>query len=218
MKGKAGHTANDVKNLPAYPLAEAARYARVPRATLATWVPGLIKPASAHPPTLSFLNLVEAHVLRALRMDHGVPMPAVRKALAYAERELGIRRLLLSEELSSNAGKVFLERYGQLINLSQSGQLAMESVLQSHLRRVEWDKSQLPVRLRPFVPGISDNQAAIAIDPAVQFGRPIIASHGISTAAITRRLDAGESTRDLMADYGITEDEILQAVLYERAA
>ena len=78
---------------------------------------------------LSFWNLIEAHVLRALRTEHGVSVKDVRKALQYAERELRIDRLLLRRELCSHAGQLFLDRYGELISLSTSGQLAMKRLL-----------------------------------------------------------------------------------------
>jgi uncharacterized protein (DUF433 family) len=52
----------------------------------------------------------------------------------------------------------------------------------------------------------------------VAFGRPVIASRGIGTGAIAERIDAGESAADLAADYDLTEREIEEAVLYERAA
>ena len=45
---------------------------------------------------------VEAHVLRALRTKDGIRMAAVRKSIDYAEQELGIKRLLLSEELCTS--------------------------------------------------------------------------------------------------------------------
>ena len=35
--------------------------------------------------------------------------------------------------------------------VSASGQLAMRHVLEAHLKRVEWDERQFPVRLYPFV-------------------------------------------------------------------
>jgi uncharacterized protein (DUF433 family) len=41
---------------------------------------------------------------------------------------------------------------------------------------------------------------------------------GISTATIAERIDAGEKVGELAADYGLSEAEIEQAVLYERAA
>src|SRR5438876_12209106 len=84
--------------LAAYTLAEASHYVRLPAATLRSWVfgreyptaegsgkfPPLLRPASHRPPLLSFSNLIEAHVLRALRTEHGVSSRALRGALVYA--------------------------------------------------------------------------------------------------------------------------------------
>jgi len=76
-------------------------------------------------------------VLRSLRTEHGVPLDAVRNALRFAERELKIEQLLLREELCTAGGELFLDRYGELVNLSASGQLAMRKIFEAHLGRVE---------------------------------------------------------------------------------
>jgi uncharacterized protein (DUF433 family) len=222
----------DPRDEPAYGLAEAARYLKLPSATLRAWILGrryptaqghslfepLIRPAQGKPPLLSFSNLVEAHVLRALRTEHGVPVPEVRKAIQFAEHSLGIERLLLRPELRSGAGRVLLEHYGELINLSASGQLAMKQVLEVHLKRIAWDE-RFPVRLHPFIATemVSDRMP-IAIDPRLSFGRPVLLSRGVSTAAIVDRIDAGEQITEIAADYELSVDEIQQAVVYERAA
>jgi len=227
-----GIFATDPRANPAYPLVEAARYARVPQATLRSWVRGrtyrkaagvglsraLIRPPSETPLLLSFDNLIEAHVLRSLRTDHGVPLDAVRQALDYAQAQLGIERLLLSAELRTDAGQLFLDRYGELLNLSRSGQIAMREVFEQHLRRVEWDRVKLPIRLYPFLSAETSSDRPIAIDPRVAFGRPIVMRSGVSTRAIVDRIDAGEDVADLAGDYDMTEAEIRQAVIYERAA
>jgi uncharacterized protein (DUF433 family) len=222
-----------VRDQPAYTLAEAARYLRLPAATLRSWVVGrgyptasgterfhpLIHPPEKRPPVLSFSNLIEAHVLRALRTEHGVSVKAVRKSLHYAEQTLGIERLLLRGELCTQAGEVFLERYGKLISLSASGQLAMRRIFDEHLKRVVWNKEQFPARLYPFLSadGLT-GERPIAIDPQIAFGRPIVLRKGISTRVIAERIDAGETVRELAADYDLFETEIEDAVLYERAA
>lgn len=223
----------DHRNQPAYPLSEAARYLRLPAATLRAWTVGrpyptahgehhfrpLIKPAGKEPPVLSFWNLIEAHVLRALRTEHGIPIKELRKAVAYAENKLRIERLLLSPELRADAGRLFLVRYGELIDLPASGQLAMKQVFEAHLKRVEWDAARFPIRLHPFVARDSEIEGMpIAIDANISFGRPVVIRAGISTAAIVSRIDAGETLDDLAADYGLTVEEIEHAVLYERAA
>jgi len=218
---------------PAYTLAEAARYLKLPQATLRSWVVGraypkasgvgrfqlLLRPARRKPPVLSFSNLIEAHVLRSLRTEHGVSVSDLRKALRYAEQALGIERLLLRQELCTEGGSLFLEGYGQLISLSASGQLAMRKVFEEHLRRVEWDVPQVPIRLYPFLTAEATSpERPIAIDPRIAFGRPVLLSQGVTTHVITERIDAGETIEALAADYDLTPTEIEDAILYERAA
>lgn len=227
-------TSNDIRSQPAYTLAETARYLKVAPATLRSWVVGrasqrgqkaagsrpLIKPAKNPPLQLSFWNLIEAHVLRALRTDHGVPMPELRRAIQYAEKSLGVEHLLLRPELRTDAGKLLLDHYGELIELSASGQIAMRRTFNAHLARVEWDAWQFPVRLYPFASSsVSDTaQRTIAISANISFGRPVLVSRSISTAIIAERLDMGETPAELAEDYDLTTDEIEQAALYERAA
>lgn len=231
----------DPRELPAYTVAEAARYLKLAPATLRSWILG--RPYAKQdgrsafsepvincpdPPKnrLSFWNLIEAHVLRSLRVDYFVSMKHVRIALSYAEKKFGIKRLLLSKELCTEAGSLFLKKYGELINLSKSGQLAMKEMLEDYLERVDWDVEKFPIRLFPFhreVPtaqkGLKqDASKMIVIDPRISFGRPVIERKGISTATIASRIDAGESVQELAKDYGLETWEIKGAVLYEKAA
>ena len=222
----------DIRHQPAYTVAEAARYLKVAPATLRSWVIGrpypteagtayskpVIRAARNPPPTLSFWNLIEAHVLRSLRTDHGVPMDALRRAIKYAQDSLKIDNLLLSPELRTDAGKLLLERYGELIELSASGQIAMRSMLNAHLARVEWDEWKFPVRLYPFTSIGNAEKRPVAISANIAFGRPVLVHGGITTAAIAERIDAGESVADLADDYDLRVEDIEEAVLYERAA
>src|SRR5690606_3832945 len=162
-------------------------------------------------------NLIEAHVLRSLRIDHGVSMDALRTAIQYAQKSQNIDRLLLSNELRTDAGRLLLERYGELIDLSASGQMAMRRMFNEHLARVEWDEWQFPVRLYPFVSEGSGSRP-VAITANVAFGRPVVARAGVTTSAIAERLDVGESVAEIAEDYDLSPEEIEDAVLYERAA
>lgn len=135
--GVAAANTVDPRNEPAYSVAEASRYLKLAATTLRSWVVGrpypkadgvgqfepLIHPPQEQPPLLSFWNLIEVHVLRALRTDHAVSIKAVREALEFAENQLNVKRLLLSRELCSEGGELFLRRYGELIHLRPSGQL-----------------------------------------------------------------------------------------------
>jgi uncharacterized protein (DUF433 family) len=146
-------------------------------------------------------------------------MSAVRSALDFAESELRVERLLLSDDLRTAAGAVFLERLDQLIDLGRSGQLAIKELLQAHLQRIDRDFGGSPVRLFPVVAirGLGGPKL-IVIDPSISFGRPYIVGKGVRTSTIVERLDAGESRNEVAGDYGLEDREIDEAILYERAA
>ena len=142
---------DDLRLKPRYMIAEAARYIPgLSASTLRSWVLGRRYPADngyrffeplipLADGRLSFVNLVEAHVLLALRKQHQLKIRAVRAALDYAQTELRLDHLLTRRELLVAPGNLFLDRFGQLINLSKAGQLALRSVLEAHLRRVTFD-------------------------------------------------------------------------------
>ncbi len=217
---------------PRYSVARASHYLHISPSTLRSWVRGRSYPKGGGierwPPLiktgqlLSFNNLIEAWVLRALRVDHGVKMAAVRQALDYAEKEFGISRLLLSRELQAMPGNVFLERFGQLINLNLSGQLATKELLRAVLERVNRNPFGLPTRMFPTgsydIDALKLAPKLIMIDPAISFGRPILVSRGIRTSAVVGRIDAGELPEDVAQDYGLEPYEIEAAIFYERAA
>ena len=95
----------------------------------------------------------------------------------------------------------------------------MKRLLEAYLRRVEWDLSDVPFRLYPFVRGESDDAPRnIVIDPAIAFGRPVLLRHGVTTRAITDRIDAGETPEEVARDYELEPRDVEEAVLYERAA
>ncbi len=226
---------SDPRELPIYRQAQAARYLKIPSATVRSWVHGrsyetldgpvdfvpLITPPADADGRLSFNNLVEIHVLRALRTRHRAPLVHVRTALEYAAHELDVERLLLHPALKTTGGELFLERYGKLINLSRSGQIALEGTLERYLARIERDEMSMPVRLFPIYREVrvpSADQPAVAIDPKISFGRPILHPSCVSTAVITQRVDAGEDLDEIAQDYGIRVEDIEAAVVYEQAA
>jgi uncharacterized protein (DUF433 family) len=215
-----------------YSIARAAHYLHISPSTLRSWVRGRDYPTKdgmEHWPALikagdllSFNNLIEAYVLRALRVDHKLKMRAVRTALDYAQREFGLSRLLLSAELQAAPGNVFLERFGQIINLNRSGQLAAKQLLDAVLQRVKRNPEGLPERMFPVasydVNALRLSPQLIVIDPEVSFGRPIVAARGVRTAMIISRIDAGEEPLDVARDYGLEPEELEAAISYERAA
>ena len=222
----------EVLETPAYSIGETARYLDVPTATLRYWVLGgpyrtqrgikraapIIQLADPSERLLSFLNLVEAHVLDALRRHHEVSLPKVRAALDYLARsDVGPHRHPLADpSLQTDGLDLFVDHYGQLINASRAGQTAMRAMLEAHLRRIDRNPAGAPVRLYPFTrKHDAEEPRVVMMDPRVQYGRPVLVGSGIPTAVIAERYKAGESIQDLAADYGRGPEEIEEAIRCE---
>lgn len=229
-------TQADPRDLPAYSLSEAAHYLRIPRSTLRAWVAGqayrtngrtrFFKPIIAlptrHPARLSFVNLVESHVLDAIRREQEISLQKTRKAVDYLAERLGSRHPLVEQRFETDGVDLFIRLYGELVNISQSGQLAMRKILEAYLRRVEWDEAGVVARLYPFTrKRAPDEPRVIVIDPRIAFGRPVLVGSGIPTVVVAERYKAGESVDQLAEDYGrerLDIEEAIRCELDERAA
>jgi uncharacterized protein (DUF433 family) len=231
----------DPRERPNYRLPEAAHYLRIPESTLRMWIFGqsypttsgrrvsrpLITVADVDPPRLSFLNMVEAHVLSAIRYQHGVQLPAVRRAVEYVRHEFGSRHPLAEEQFETDGVNLFVKRLDMLLDVSSLGQFAMREILSALLKRIDRDERGLALRLYPFsrrpvvaaregaVPVLANSPRFIVIDPRVGFGRPVLAGTGITTLTIAERFDAGESIEELATDYGRSHEEIEEAIRCE---
>jgi uncharacterized protein (DUF433 family) len=167
---------------------------------------------------LSFNNLIEVHVLRSLRIRHDVRLDRVREALDVAQSRYGIQRLLISEELRFDAGRLFLDHYGTVSELTRSEQIGIRGVLDASLKRIEFGAAGLPRDFYPIERATEAGRKLILVSPLVSFGRPVITRLGVSTRVIADRLNAGESEESVMRDYGLERDELEEAAAYEAVA
>jgi len=215
---------------PAYSIGDAAHFLKLPYATARSWVVGynyritegprrfypVIEIPNDKSGFLSFRNVVELHVLSAIRRQHKVRLKEVRTAVAYLKEKFTSRHPLADQQMSTNGTDLFVEKYGQLINASQSGQLAMREVLAEYLDRIERSADGVPLRLYPFS-GRPESKAVV-IDPEIRFGKPCVSGSGIPTVLIADRFYAGETISDLAKDYGRKAIEIEEAIRFEQAA
>ena len=222
MTGNYARRRNDPRELPAYSPADAAHYVDIPVSTLRYWSAGrgkirsLIDPAQDSPLVLSFVNLVELHVLSAIRRKHSISLPSTRDALDYVKKKLRLPRTLANRLFMTDGVDLFVPHYGNLVNVSKQGQLAMKELLAAALVRVEWDDNDQPVRLFPFTRNESANSAnLIMIDPCVSGGRAVIRGTRIAVEVVAERYKAGESIGELAQDYGRKPNEIEEAIRCE---
>ena len=233
MQTKGLYGGKDPREMPTYSISEASHYLQIPSSTLRSWVRGrpypteagqkffeplivLPEPINGNPPALSFVNVVEAHVLDALRRAHRIAMYKVREALTFLEQQFPSKHPLADQNFETDGMHLFIEKYGQLINITQQGQLAMRDILRIYLSRIERDDEGIPIKLYLFIRSrTADEPKTVVMDPYVSFGRPVIAGTGITTAIIAERYKAGESFKELAYDYNLPPESIQEAIRCE---
>lgn len=220
----------DPRAIGLYPLTDAARYVRIPPATLRSWVVGrpyatrtgertwapIIEPADPTPGAirLSFKNLVEAHVLSILR-GRDVSVGAIREALRFIREEIGAPHPFADVDAKSDRLHVYVEHLGRLWNASKS-QAAIEPVMERYLERIDRDEAGIALRLFPFTGDREvDAPKLVVIDPKRRFGRPIIAGAAIETWIVHQRWRAGESTDEIADDLDISRPAVEEALRFE---
>jgi uncharacterized protein (DUF433 family) len=211
---------NERLELPLYGLSEAALYLRLPIKTLEYWVftRPLIKAAGGRPRTLSFMNLLECHMLAAMRKLYDLRLPKIRKAVAHLSQTSRFRHPLIEEPLYTDRKDVLIKELDKMLNISRGGQYTIPQIVDIHLERIEYDKKGI-FNFYPFVRERTANEPKyILITPSVGFGKPVIAGTGISTAVIASRFNARESVPDLAKEYGLEETQIEEAIRWETRA
>lgn len=108
----------DPRNIPTYSIGDAARYLRIPSSTISSWTIGYSYPVKDgsnffhplieltkgknKPYLLSFTNLVEVHVLRAIRQHHKIQLNKVREALDFINERFEVPHPLAQEDFRTN--------------------------------------------------------------------------------------------------------------------
>ncbi len=222
---------DELYNIPAYPVTDAARYLRIPVATLRSWLKGrsyttktgqqafapLIQRPDPTLPQLSFTNLVEAHVLQIIRKTYEVKLDKVRKALDYISHQFDTDHPLVMKRFQTDGVNLFVDEVERLVNVSRSGQLAMRETLKHLLTRVDWNAEGIASRFFPVVELVlqPESDKIIFLDPSIQFGKPVIAGKGVPTATIVDLIDAGDEIEDVADEFDCTLEQVKAAIQFE---
>lgn len=234
------YAGRDPREVPAYTLPEAAHLAGVPEPTLRSWVSGrsypthgggkyftpLIERPDANSSLLSFVNIIESHVLAAIRRFHGVPLSNIRPALDFVRQHYRTPHPLAERIFETDGVDLFVRQFDFVINASRGGQIAIRDFIEAHLARIEHDSKGQAVKLFPFVrrrddldpSAMKDEPKIVVINPRIAFGRPVLNGSGTPTSTIADRFQAGESISSIAKDYDRAEAEIEEALRYERIA
>lgn len=219
---------SEIKTLPAYTLADAARYVGLSPNTLRAWFRGrpphttkqgafrraavksiLATDAGPREP-FSFIDLIEAHVLFSIRKTYKFPMQKVRTAMEYLSQHGGNLMFLAHEDFCHDRSDLFLGRDSTLLSLSERGQLVDRTIMESGLHQIEFGKDGYADK---FFPKIGDiEQREFVVNPKINYGRISLARLGIGADVLAARYAAKENLADIVEDYGATPEEVVEAI------
>jgi uncharacterized protein (DUF433 family) len=208
---------------PAYPFIEAAHYLQIPPTTLRAWCLGqrgfrpVIRLDGKRTEGLSFLNMIEAHVLSAIRREHRIPLPKVREALSFVGKNLDMDRPLAQAQFATLGVDLFVEVLDRIVNVSREGQVEIADLIRVHLQRIDRDAHGVPIRLYPFTRKQADKKStkSVVMDPRIAFGRPVLIGTAVPTTVLADRFKAGDTLTDLARDYGAQPEAIEEAIRCE---
>ena len=167
------------------------------------------------PTYASFLELVDLLFVKEF-LDEGITLQQLRRALAEAADLLGVthfaRQVFFTEgrrihlEVREKGGKALLQ-------LQSGGQWVIAPFILELAKRIEFDEtSELAIRWYP-----RGQAGHIVVDPAIAFGQPTIAGHGIATANVFDLYEAeGGDIEAVCSWWGLSRGEAEAAVEFQR--
>ena len=208
--------------IPLYSLSDISRYARAPTQLVHRLYLGYRDDETERPPLLrssvdprgpapySFDDLIETAVIAALR-SKGVSLQAIRAAHRVAAGEepdhpFARRDIMIAgNEVFMRTSEVSADGSEQLASLTKGGQRALEKVLGGYLHQIDW-QDKWPVEWRP-------KGGVVRQNPEVEFGLPQV--RGVRTEIIRGRFEADERIGVIADDFGLTVDDVENALRYE---
>lgn len=207
--------------LGVYTIPEAARLLKTPGRTLYNWVRGYhargrertVAPmfTADHPELvaehiLTFVDLVEMHVVRSLRV-HGVSLRTIRAAASILSQRFDTRHPFAVQGLRTDGKNVFLKGEGGTEELGPY-QFVFEAVIEPFLKQLEYHDGVASL-LWPIGKG------RVALDPQRNFGKPIVHRGAVPTYPLYQMRKAGESPERIARWFGANVEAVNCAVEYE---
>lgn len=202
---------------------ETARHLRIPATTIYHWLHEQadatplvhhVEPLKRGQPSMPFVAIIEAYVLRALR-GLGLTKRAVRDAAAEVRREFETPYALATKRIATDGIDIFVHYADDDLARIGDGQRPIRDVINGRLDYITWDTDDFPSRLRlRQYPDI----APVIIDPRFGWGAPVIETTKVPVDAVVALWLAGESLADVAYEYDLTPEQAEAICRAARAA
>lgn len=193
---------------------ETARHLQIPESTMYYWLSEQaagaplvhrVTPEKRGWPSVPFVAVIEAYVLRTLRVDHRLKKSTVRDAAAAIRREFDTQYGLATKRIATDGIDIFIEHAGRELARAFDGQAPIRDIIEDDLKYIAWDASDgTPSRLqlRQY-----SEVAPVIIDPRFAWGAPVIEANRIPVDAVVGLWRAGESIHTVADEFGLTYEQ-----------
>ncbi|MFG1804420.1 DUF433 domain-containing protein [Micromonospora carbonacea] len=195
--------------------ADTARYLGIPRSTMYSWLAEkaagaplvhTVPPAKRGWPSVPFVAVIEAYVLRSLR-ELKLGKDKIRDVAAEIRNVLGNPYGLADRRIATDGIDVFVH-YMDTDELARADdrQMPIREVISDYLNYIVWEPSDAypaRLRLRQY-----PDTAQVVIDPRFGWGAPVVARTKVPVEAVVGMWRAGESSETVADEYGLTVDEV----------
>ena len=205
--------------LPAYSLAEVARYTNAHPSTISSWFnrdttlgPALAGRQKGLP--LSYLQLVEVAFVVTVR-DLNITLGEIRNTRNYFRQRFNSEFPFATLRFQSEGFNLLLdlqqvepsgERERFLLG-GRGGQLAWAPLLGERFLEFEYEHDLAVIW------HVAGPASPVQIDPRMNFGAPTV--HGIPTWAVKGRYEAGEVVEEIQEDFDLESLEVVAALEFE---
>jgi uncharacterized protein (DUF433 family) len=195
---------------------ETAQHLQIPERTVRSWLRHesaghplvhSIKPARRGHPSMPFVAVVEAYVLRSLR-NLGLSPTKIADAAAEVREQFDTEYGLASRRIATDGVDVFIH-YLETDEIARAGdrQMPFRELINDYLHYILWEEDDdFPTRLtlRMYDPAIAE----VVIDPRFAWGAPIVEPAKIPVTAVLGMWRAGESADVVASEYGLTVEQV----------
>ncbi|MFF0146777.1 uncharacterized protein DUF433 [Amycolatopsis sulphurea] len=203
---------------------EVARHLQIPQSTMYGWLGEQaggtplvhqVTPERHGRPSVPFVAVVEAYVLRALR-DLKLTKRKIRDAAAEVRSSFDTPYALATKKIATDGVDIFVHYLDGDLARVGDGQRPFREVINDYLHFIEWDTNDGfagSLRLRQY-PDI----APVVIDPRFGWGAPVVESARVPVDTVVDLWLAGESFSDVAYEYGLTPEQVESLCRAARAA
>ena len=193
---------------------ETASYLQIPQSTLRSWLQGKaagaplvhrVEPVRRGQPSVPFVAVAEAYVLRSLR-ELGLRMSEIREAAAAVRDAFDTPYGLVSRRIATDGVDIFVEHGLGDLRRARDGQAPIREVVADYLRYLSWnadDEFPVSLQLRQYPQAVP-----VVIDPRFGHGLPVIEANRVPVKAVTDLWEAGESIEDIAYEYDMEPDQV----------